>query len=152
MRSEISKSVVASAATAHPRRRRRGDLRARGAAGRQRQHSAFHSYINITNVGNRGEHVRVHPSVLICITQPAWPLLAAIRDGGCRATATGEAPLCCQTLPRCFLLRVSPKVRGRKCPNPNVLRSCHECCGHRVLPCSSFIWTLWFFVFLVCFF
>lgn len=123
MRSEISKSVVASAATAHPRRRRRGDLRAQGAAGRQRQHSASHSYINITNVGNRAEHVRVHPSVFICITQPACPLLAAgILDGGCSATSTREAPLCCQTLLMCCsLLRVSPKVKGRKCMNPNVL-------------------------------
>lgn len=122
MRSEISKSVIASAATAHPRRRRRGDLRARGAAGRQRQHSAFHSYINITNVGNRAEHVRVHPSVFICITQPACPLLAAgILDGGYSATSTREAPLCCQSLLMCFLLRISPKVRGRKRMNPNVL-------------------------------
>lgn len=106
MRSEISKSLVASTATAHPCRRRRGDLRARGAAGRQRQHSAFHSYINITNVGNRVEHVRVHPSVGICITQPACPLLAAgILDGGCSATSTAATPLhwcasCCAPLQR----------------------------------------------------
>lgn len=141
MRSEISKSFVASTATAHPCRRRRGDLRARGAAGRQRQHSAFHSYINITNVGNRVEHVRVHPSVGICITQPACPLLAAgILDGGCSATSTAAAPLCCQTLLMCFLLRASPKVRGRKCMNPNVLWSCHKCSGHPVLPCFPFIW------------
>lgn len=44
MRSEISKSSVALAATTHPRRRRRGDLRARGPAGRQQQHSAFPRY------------------------------------------------------------------------------------------------------------
>lgn len=90
MRSEISKSAVAfAAAAAHPRRRRRGDLRARGAAGRQQQRSAFHSYINITNVGNRAQHVRVHQSVFICITQPACPLLAAgILDGGCSSTST----------------------------------------------------------------
>lgn len=141
MRSEISKSVVASAATAHPHA---GDAEEiwelGGAAGRQRQHSAFHSYINITNVGNRAEHVRVHPSVFICITQPACPLLAAgILDGGCSATSTREAPLYCQTWLMRFLLRVSPKVRGWKCMNPNGLWSCHECSGHPVLPCSSFI-------------
>lgn len=44
MRSEISKSSVALAATTHPRRRRRGDLRARGPAGRQQQHPAFPRY------------------------------------------------------------------------------------------------------------
>lgn len=142
MRSEISKSVIASAATAHPHA---GDAEEiwelGGAAGRQRQHSAFHSYINITNVGNRAEHVRVHPSVFICITQPACPLLAAgILDGGCSATSTREAPLYCQTWLMRFLLRVSPKVRGWKCMNPNVLWSCHECSGHPVLPCFPFIW------------
>lgn len=41
MRSEISKSSVAFAATTYPHRRQRGDLRARGPAGRQQQHSAF---------------------------------------------------------------------------------------------------------------
>lgn len=44
MRSEISKTSVAFAATTHPRRRQRGDLSVRGPAGRQQQHSAFPSY------------------------------------------------------------------------------------------------------------
>lgn len=106
MSSEISKSAVAFAAAARPRRRRRGDLSARGAAGRQRQRSALRSYINITNVGNRAKHVRVHPSVFICITQPACPLLAAaLLDGGCSATSTRATALhcrapCCASLQR----------------------------------------------------
>lgn len=40
----------------------------------------------------------------------------------------------------CSLLRVSPKVRGRRGMDPNVLWSSHEWSGHPELPCSSFIW------------
>lgn len=61
MRRAISKTSVAFAATTHPRRRQRGDLRARGPAGRQQQqHSAFLSYINNSNGGNRAKHAQVH--------------------------------------------------------------------------------------------
>lgn len=93
----------------------------------QRQRSAFHSYINISNVGNRAQHVRVHRSVFICITQPACPLLAAgILDGGCSATSTrlwDSAVLSLSAGGWRFLLRVSPKVRGRKCVDLNALWS-----------------------------
>lgn len=60
MRSEISKTGIAFAATTYPHRRQRGDLRARGPAGRQQQHSAFPSWINITNGSNRAKHAQVH--------------------------------------------------------------------------------------------
>ena len=60
MRSEVSKSGVAFAATTYPHRRQRGDLRARGPAARQHQHSAFPSKINITNRRNRAKHAQVH--------------------------------------------------------------------------------------------
>lgn len=43
MRSEVSKTSVAFAATTYPHRRQRRDLRARGPAERQQQHSAFPS-------------------------------------------------------------------------------------------------------------
>lgn len=74
MRSEISKRAVALAATTHPRRRRRGDLRApgRGAgpAGRQQQHSPLplSPLQNISAGVNGAKHAQVHQSVFIWIT------------------------------------------------------------------------------------
>lgn len=114
------------------RSERSGELR-----GGSDKRSALHSYINITNVGNRAKHVRVHPSVFICITQPACPLLAAaLLDGGCSATSTRATALHCRA-PCCASLQRSEVGEAwiQTCS-----WSSHEWSGHPELPCSSLIW------------
>lgn len=129
MRSEISKIGVAFAATTHPRRRQRGDLRAWGPAGRERLSLPFLQ--NITNGGNRAKHAQVHSSVFICITYPTCPLIArGILDGGCSATLTRGILLYCQTLLMCILSKGQRlKIPESDCAlKPSqVERSCNVC-------------------------
>lgn len=65
MRSEISKRAVALAATSHPRRRQRGDLRARGRgvgpAGRQQQHSPLPLSLSATKYRRWSQRSQTRP-------------------------------------------------------------------------------------------
>lgn len=124
------------------RRRRRGDLRARGScreAATTLSLPFLHKYHQCRQQSRTcpGSPERVYLyhtarlSVISC-WYPWWWLQ-------CNVNKRGSALLSDLAVMR-FLLRVSPKVRGWKRMNPNVLWSCHECSGHPVLSCSSFIW------------